>query len=124
MSKDTDNKEKDVLKELNFTDLFTQMQLKEIDVRIGEGKYTFAYNALSWTKRMSIASACLDAQTETFDLGKYFMLCLFEMLDESTCPGKSPTVLAQFSPDVLDQLVTIVPSPYGIIQEVKAIKKE
>ena len=109
--------------ELDFNSLISKVETKKITVKYAEGQYTFNYHDLKWKDRMSLASQCIDVQNGTFDAGRYYEESLLKMLDDDTFPGKSPTLLRSLSSDVLDQLVHIVPEPWGIIDEIKAVKK-
>ena len=112
--------------ELNLTDLVVVSEQKSITIQHNEGVYTFNYRDIPWNKRMELASNSLtgDGNSVSFNLGEYYLSSLLYMLDESTFPGLSPTLLNSLDSAVLDQLVSIVPSPWGIMDEVNVLKKE
>jgi len=115
------------VKVLSFNELFAVTKLKEVEVYLDGGSYTFKYKDLSWKDRMGLGSRHAKISNEdgiSFDMSSYYLNALMIMLDQSTFPNLSVTTLQALDASVLDQLTSIVPPPWGDMLEADDTKKK
>ena len=114
------------IKKLSIFDLTSKRELKTYKIILEKGEFDFKYRDLDWYTRMTLAGQYMEAidGVMKFDAVNYYIDALMAMVDEEAHPEISPTILKTLSPDVLDQLVGIVPSPIGNMTEMQNLKKE